>query len=754
MKLFIISNRLPVKAVCNDGVYSFTPSEGGLATGLDSLHTDYEKHWIGWPGMYIEDPDARAKVTEELEKMNFHPIFLSPDEIENYYEGYSNSTIWPLCHYFFAYTHYSQQFSDAYRQVNRMFYQEACRIISEDDIVWVQDYQLMLLPAMLREAMPSASIGYFHHIPFPSYELFRILPERTELLRGILGADLVAFHTYEYAHNFIETAEQVLHVDFKLDEVQIDNRYTRVDALPMGIDYDKFHRAARNETVQNYIAKTREHFGDHKLILSVDRLDYSKGILHRLRGFASLLRQHPEYRGKVTLDMVIVPSRDKVDSYADLKTSIDKEISAINGKYATIDWTPVCYFYHGFSFEELTAMYYVADIALVTPLRDGMNLVAKEYVAVKDGNPGVLILSEMAGASAELTDAIPINPNDTQQIASALDKALKMPVDEQLRRLNAMQKVISTQTVNKWARDFMDELHVMSFKNTEARKKQVTPSVIADIEGEYTSAQQRLLIFDYDGTLAPICQRPEDAAPTPQLLDVLRKLAEDPANHVVVSSGRDHDTLDRWLGQLPISLAAEHGAFYKEHGQWVGHPFIHEWPSELLTLLNTFVAKTPRSHIEYKQTALVWHYRRSDNWLGTLRAQQLIELLTPLCPQWNLQIMPGSKVVEIKSPRYTKGSETRRLFQQADYDFVLAMGDDTTDDDMFRALPREAISIKIGEISDCARYYMPRQQEVIPLLEALAGSGHGSAAQLRQGIRSVWSRLKKMVTNKKSSHVQ
>ena len=249
MKLFIISNRLPVKVSEKAEQFLFTRSEGGLATGLDSLHTQYEKHWIGWPGLNVEKPESRQRIREELEKLDFHPVFLSAEQIENYYEGYSNSTIWPLCHYFFSYTQYRQNFWETYREVNRLFCEEVRHLVGSDDIVWVQDYQLMLLPGMLREIMPTLCIGYFHHIPFPSYELFRVLPERAELLRGMLGADLIAFHTHDYVRHFISTAERVLHMDFRLDEAQIDNRFVQVDALPMGIDYEKFHRISSSSAV-------------------------------------------------------------------------------------------------------------------------------------------------------------------------------------------------------------------------------------------------------------------------------------------------------------------------------------------------------------------------------------------------------------------------------------------------------------------------------------------------------------------------
>lgn len=464
MKLYIISNRLPVKAVAEKDTFVFSRSEGGLTTGLNSLQSNYEKHWVGWPGICTDKEEEKQDICHRLEEMNLHPIFLSDEQYKNYYEGYSNSTLWPLCHYFFAYTLYRKSFWQSYQEVNALFCREIIRLVEPDDWVWVQDYQLMLLPEMLRQELPQLHIGYFHHIPFPSYELFRILPERAEILKGLLGADFIAFHTHDYMRHFISAAERVLHMDFSLDETRIGSRIVRVDALPMGINYDLYHNVSQQKNVWKAIERTRLLFGKHKLILSVDRLDYSKGILHRLYGFASFLEHHPEYHGKVTLAMVIVPSRDHVGSYAELKTRIDEEIGSINGRYSTMNWTPVCYFYHGFSFEELAAMYFIADIALVTPLRDGMNLVAKEYVAVKQDNPGVLVLSEMAGAAVELTDALLVNPNDTEQIENAICRALEMPFEEQQERMHRMQSIVSVQTVNKWAADFVNEWQEVAHK--------------------------------------------------------------------------------------------------------------------------------------------------------------------------------------------------------------------------------------------------------------------------------------------------
>lgn len=728
MKLYIISNRLPVKATAKEDTFIFSRSEGGVATGLDSLQGDYEKHWVGWPGICTDKEEEKQHIRRQLEEMNFHPVFLSDGQYRNYYEGYSNSTLWPLCHYFFAYTQYKKSFWQAYQEVNALFCREICRLVGPDDWVWVQDYQLMLLPEMLRHEFPGLHIGYFHHIPFPSYELFRILPERAEILKGLLGADFVAFHTHDYMRHFISAAERVLHVDFSLDEVRMGNRIVRVDALPMGVNYELYHNAPRQKNVWDAIERTRSLYGKHKLILSVDRLDYSKGILHRLYGFASFLEHHPEYHGKVTLTMVIVPSRDHVGSYAELKTRIDEEIGSINGRYSTMDWTPVCYLYHGFPFEELAAMYFIADIALVTPLRDGMNLVAKEYIAVKQDNPGVLVLSEMAGAAVELTDALLVNPNDTEQIENAICRALEMPVEEQKERMHRMQAIVSVQTVNKWAADFVNEWQEAALKNKAMRLKKISPQHMEEIKRRYLHARKRLILLDYDGTLAAFRKKPEDASPTPQLLDTLQRLAADPLNHVVINSGRDHFTLEKWLGALPVSFAAEHGAFYKENGVWHKNIHTQEWSPGLLSILRLFVNRTPRSHLEIKETALVWHYREADAWLGALRAQQLVNALISICLKQHLQIMQGNKVIEIKSPEYTKGSEVNRLLLTTRYDFILAMGDDTTDDDMFKAVPPTAVTVKIGTASESARYNLPAQTDTLPFLQQLANGNSGKAS--------------------------
>lgn len=733
MKLIIISNRLPVKAVRKDGNLGFSLSEGGLATGLNSLQLPVERHWIGWPEAHTSGPEEEARISARLEPHRFHPVFLTPEQIRAYYEGYSNGVLWPLCHYFYAYVDYDLSYWQAYREVNEAFCRAADRYIDDDDIVWVHDYQLMLLPGLLRKRHPHLRIGYFHHIPFPSYELFRVLPERAELLNGLLGADLVGFHTPDYMRHFVSALNRVLGLEFGDGEVRLDDRLVRVDAFPMGINFRKYYEAPSENAVGRKIEKLKKKFGERKLILSVDRLDYSKGILHRLKGFERFLERHPEYREQVTLAMIIVPSRDKVRAYAQLKRNINEAIGGINGKYATIDWTPVGYFYRSFSFEELIALYHLAHIALVTPLRDGMNLVAKEYAAAKHDRAGALILSEMAGAAAELRDALIVNPNDPGEIEAAIYRALEMPEKELAERMQRMQQLLSMQTVNKWAADFVRELGAAYRKNDSLHNKQIGKANLALIRQSYRQKNRRLILLDYDGTLVPFTARPQDAVPPAELCALLKKLAADPKNTVALSSGRDRETLEKWFGRLPVVLAAEHGAFYKDNGRWHDNLRDKPWNDEIVRLIQQIIHRTPGSSLEIKRTAVVWHYRNADPWLASVREKELVRKLESLCARHDLQVLKGNKIVEIKSPAYTKGSEARRLMAAEAYDFILAIGDDVTDEDMFKALPAHAVTVKVGPFSDFARFNLQDQSQTLPFLRSLVAdeAGGKQAAEKR-----------------------
>ncbi len=475
-RTIIISNRLPVRVEINGQDISYHASEGGLATGLSSVSQDDNSLWIGWAGVATDNILLHERIATELRPKKLLPVMLNQREIDEFYEGFSNETLWPLFHYFPTYANYNSSHWDTYVSVNRKFADSIIATATEHDTIWIHDYHLMLVPQMVREHLPQASIGFFQHIPFPSYEVFRLMPWREELLKGLLGADLIGFHTDEDVKHFTESVEKVTQdsedVVLKVNGfLTVEGRNVTIDAFPMGIDYDKFHELADSKLTHRSSAKLTEMIGDKKLIISIDRLDYSKGIIHRLKAYQQFLEQYPDFHEHVVFFQLIVPSRDSVKQYASLKEEVNKLVSDINSRYGTIFWQPICYFYRSMPMEMLSALYTTADVAMVTPLRDGMNLVSKEFIASKVNTPGVLILSEMAGAAKQLSEAILVNPNDQQQVVNAIYKSLIMPVREQIKRMKAMQQVIADSNVFRWVDNFMGRLKEMKLLRNPFNKE-------------------------------------------------------------------------------------------------------------------------------------------------------------------------------------------------------------------------------------------------------------------------------------------
>ncbi len=719
-RLIIVSNRLPVKAEIQDEIIHFEKSAGGLATGLYSLDTSYEKHWIGWPGIYTDDVATEKELNLSLGNYNFHPVFLTEKDVELYYEGYSNSTLWPLFHYFYVYTEHNQDYWAAYKKVNARFLEKVLEVASDNDILWIQDYHLMLLPMMVREQLPSARIGFFLHIPFPSYELFRTLENREELLMGLMGSDLIGFHTFNYMRHFISALYRITGIESDDNTFHCCNRTLSVDTFPMGINYDNFYNAHRHKEVIGFSLQFRKRYSDRKIVLSVDRLDYSKGIVRRLEAFRLLLQRNPEWIGKVSMVMILVPSRDSVERYHDLKVAIDENIGNINGSFSEPGWIPIHYFYRSFSFHELTAFYHESDVALVTPLRDGMNLVAKEYVAAKARKPGVLILSEMAGASIELTDALMVNPNNTGEIAGALDRALTMPAKEQIARLQRMQKRLKKYDVVKWAADFIDKLERIHLRQRDISRKYIKPGQVREIASAFRKAGRRLIILDYDGTLVPFHNDPAKALPGDSLKSLLRALSETQGVELAIVSGRDREFLDNIFGDINLTIFAEHGALRRIDGKWEDvYRKDSTWQGEIIRIMKEVTDNTPGSNIERKKSSLVWHYRKSDKWLADMRSSQLVNKLLYPCTRRHLHLMRGDKIIEVKPSEYTKGTSIKNFYRCSDYDFILAAGDDTTDEDMFEVLQGEAVTIRVGRHSDKSRYTIHNSGELLKLLRAL-----------------------------------
>ena len=722
-RLLIVSNRLPLSVTKRSNSLYFQPSVGGLATGLSSFCKSHQSRWIGWPGIATDriSEEEKRQISVQLTEQNCYAVLLSVKDIRNYYHGFCNKTIWPLFHYFPLYTAYEDRYWQTYRQVNKTFCDAVIKVAEPDDYIWVHDYQLMLLPELIREKLPHAQIGFFLHIPFPSFELFRLLPWRKEILNGLLGADLIGFHTYDYVRHFLSSTARIVATEHSMGTLIIGDRIVKVDAFPMGIDYDRYAGAVENPKVKKRLTTISKKVGNRKIIISIDRLDYTKGIIQRLEAFDLFLSQNPEYKEKVTLILVAVPSRTGVEDYMELRKQLEGLVGRINGEHGVLGWVPVWYLYRFLPFERLVALYNIADVALVTPLRDGMNLIAKEFIATKTNGKGVLILSEMAGAASELGEAIVVNANNKGEIIEAIKEALQMPIEEQTERNRLMQNRLSRYTVVRWAHDFMETLSDVKKTRQELSVRKLAKPIRERLINEYDKSSKRLFLLDYDGTLIGFAAQPEKASPDEKLLALLRTLATDPKNDVVIISGRDKATLSRWLGDFNASLIAEHGAWIKERdGDWrVIEPLRNDWKETIRPILELYTDRTPGSSIEEKDFSLVWHFRRSDSELAYIRTQELKDAILNLTANLDIGVFEGNKILEVKNIAISKGQVAELWLTKQKWDFILAAGDDYTDEDLFAVLPENAYSIKVGYSISKARFNLDSVYELRVLLEEL-----------------------------------
>lgn len=721
-KLLIVSNRLPVSVEKRKGGLHYATSVGGLATGLRSVSEGYKSVWIGWPGIAVDKGVDPAEIEAEL-KSNYAsvPVFLSRTEIDQYYHGFCNDAIWPVFHYFPQYADFSKTAWDGYRRVNEHFCEKVLEIAGPEDTIWVHDYHLMLLPGLIREKLPDATIGFFLHIPFPSYEIFRLFPTRAEILEGLLGADVVGFHTYGYAQHFLNSVQRFLGFEPHMGQVPVADRLVKIDAFPIGIDFDRFFNAGMDPGVKKEEAKLIKKLGEVKVILSIDRLDYTKGIPQRIEAFDAFLEKNPQYKEKVVCILILVPSRSQVEHYKKLKHQVDELIGEVNGRHGTIGWTPIQYLYRFFPFQSLAAFYRVSDVCLVTPLRDGMNLIAKEYLSTRTDGTGVLILSEMAGAAEELGEALVVNPNNHDEIVAALEKALEMPEEKQVEQNRKMQERMRRYNVSRWAQDFMHRLESTKELQREMHATLLTDEIKEKLLVDYRRSKRRLIFLDYDGTLIGFAGTPEEAAPGEELLKLIEKLSLVKKNHLVLISGRDRHSLEGWFGGLDIEIVAEHGAWLKEKGKsWeLIEPISDGWKDEIRPILELQVDRTPGSFIEEKGYSLAWHYRKSDSQLGAIRASELQENLVHLTANLSLQVLEGNKVLDVKNSGINKGRAAVKWLSKEMWDFILAVGDDWTDEDIFEVLPDYAYSIKVGLKPSLARYNLKSSDGVVSLLREL-----------------------------------
>jgi trehalose 6-phosphate synthase/phosphatase len=577
----------------------------------------------------------------------------------------------------------------------------------------------MLLPKLLREKKPNIPIGFFLHIPFPTYEIFRLLPRDwdPQILKGLLGADLIGFHTYEYTQYFLRSVLRMLGLEHDVGNIIVGDRIVKADTFPMGIDFQRYYNTVSDPEVEKESNTLKKRLNKYKVVLSIDRLDYAKGIANRLKGFESFLERNKKWHNKAVLVMVVVPSRIGVEHYQQMKRQIDELVGKINGRFGNINWTPILYQYKFLSLKPLVALYSIGDVALVTPLRDGMNLIAKEYLATRVDKTGVLILSETAGAASELGEAVIINANDIEEIAEALKTALEMPKEEQVRRNQIMQTRLKRYDVFRWADEFIKALLSTKQESKKLETKKISKSIIKQIQ----KAKRRLIFLDYDGTLVPFVSIPDMAKPSKDVSRILKDLSEDDRNEVVLISGRDRMTIDNWFSMFKINFVAEHGVWIKNKNEdWkLIQPLKTDWKSKIRPILEIHVDRLPGSFVEEKEFSLAWHYRNTHPELAIVRTKELIDDLVNLTSRIGVSILQGNKVIEVRNANVNKGTACLKWLPKANYSAIIAIGDDWTDEDLFKALPENSYTIRVGLTPSFANYYLRNYIEVIRFLRKL-----------------------------------
>ena len=722
----VVSNRLPVDfEVADDGTESWRTSPGGLVTALEPLMRSSDGVWVGWPG--VADRTFGPFVNDGI---SIAPVRLSAADLEDYYEGFSNDTIWPLYHDVIAPPSFHREWWEAYVRVNRRFAEEAAAAASTGATVWVHDYQLQLVPRMLREARPDLVIGFFNHIPFPPDGIYAQLPWRKQILDGLLGADLIGFQRAADAGNFSRAVRSLYGYPTRGVAIDVPGHngvHRRVIAkhFPISIDARSYEELARRPEVQERARQIREDLGNPKtILLGVDRLDYTKGILHRIKAFGELLEDGSVSVEDVTLVQVASPSRERVGPYIALRDEIELAVGRLNGDYSTISHTAISYHHHGYPREEMVALYLAADVMLVTALRDGMNLVAKEYVAVRFDRDGVLVLSEFAGAADELKQAVLINPHDIDGLKAAILRAIAMPRQERLRRMRALRRKVFDNDVAAWSASFLRTL-------TEgAAVRPGIPDPLAAALRNVTSTGTLLVALDFDGTLAPHVDNPEDARAVDGTRDAVQRLLDQDGVRVAFVSGRALVSLQHVSQpQSDVLLTGSHGIEVQLDTPEIELDLVAAELEQLDTLaqvLERISGGVAGTWIERKPAGLALHTRLATPQAAQSAQKQAREQLSVLLP--GLTVREGKNVLEFAVRASTKGDALERLRRHTGADHVFYAGDDLTDEDAFAVLGEGDLGLKIGAGASLAGYRVHGPEEV-PLVLGMIADFRDAAAE-------------------------
>ncbi|KAI1296277.1 threalose-6-phosphate phosphatase [Mortierella claussenii] len=676
-----------------------------------SLRNDLETIQIGWvgevadkEGYLIPSKNMTALHKQTLkdtlwQKEKVVPIFLDDSRAHGHYEGYCKTVLWPLFHYILwdeaTDGRIEKKSWDDYVFVNQQFANVVVEQYRSGDIVWIHDYHLLLVPHMVRQKLPGAAIGVFIHAPFPSSEIFRCLPKRVEILNGLLGANQIGFQTYSYARHFISCCTRVNGYESTPRGVDAMGSTVWVGTFPIGIDAERVERQRKVPGVLPKMDAIRKTYKGKRLIVGRDKLDLVKGVQQKLQAFEKFLNDYPEMHGQVVLIQVTSPPL--VES-PKLEAKIAELVAHINGTYGSLNFTPVHHYHQHIDRDEYYALLSVADIGLITSVRDGMNTTSLEYIMCQAENHGPLILSEFTGTAGSLSGAMMVNPWDYQGVARVIYDALNLSEEDKVARHTvSLDYYLSAgyelylHTAQIWAKDFIAELTLNA-----ATWDQSAPTPYLDhnlITDQYKKAKKRLLLFDYDGTLTPIRKTPGAAMPQEHMLKALTTLAADPKNIVWVISGRDQKVLEDWLGHIEnLGFSAEHGSFMRHPGsdKWINLTEFLDmgWKNDVIEIFTYYTERTQGSFIEHKRSSLTWHYRMADPEFGAFQAKECQNHLeNAVLSKLPVEILVGKKNLEVRPMIVNKGEIVKRLQNQhPDVEFVMCAGDDKTDEDMFRAL--------------------------------------------------------------------
>ncbi|UCE86077.1 MAG: bifunctional alpha,alpha-trehalose-phosphate synthase (UDP-forming)/trehalose-phosphatase [Deltaproteobacteria bacterium] len=713
--ILILANRLPFTVSRTARGLERQRSSGGLVAALEPVLQRRGGTWVGWPGLALRSRERLERVDEPYDIV---PVSLTETEVNRYYHGFSNRTLWPLFHSFPERSRFDRRDWQTYGQVNERFAVAASEAASGSDVIWVHDYHLLLCPTSVRRLAPDARIAFFLHIPFPPYDIFRLLPWDREILRGLLDCDLVAFHVTGYAQNFLDCVERRLgaRVDRENLLVEHGNRTVQVSAFPIGVDVEALEKRAR-------AAGPVPEVPNERVVLGVDRLDYTKGISDRIRAFERLLELHPEHREKIVLLQIAVPSRSQVSEYRALKREIDELVGRVNGRFATATWSPIRYLYRSLPIDRLAGVYRDAEVALVTPLRDGMNLVAKEYVVCQVGDPGVLVLSHLAGAAETMREALHVNPYNVDETAEAIHRALDMDEVERRMRMNGLQRRERRYNVYAWVRSFLE--------TALATQRVLRPPTDSDFAGwlaAFLQGHRLALLLDYDGTLARLADHPSRAVLTADMQRAIEACDARADTDVAIVSGRSLEDIARMVSLPDLVYAGNHGLEIEGKGV---EPFHHEdlvhyraRTEELARELEQVALDG--AWIEEKGPTLTFHYRPVAD---SARRNMLSEAARRTITAAGYQARSAHDALEARPPiGWDKGRAVLHILRSrygpawSEDVRVIYVGDDETDEDAFRMLSGLGVTFRVGSADTLtlATRRLPNTEAVGALLQWIA----------------------------------